>query len=168
MRLFYQKSIYLSIYPLERPHSSPPPAARMSGSCSMSGGPPGEPDEKLRYGLRMIEAAYEEKTRALDQEVQRPIHASRGLSTLALSCHHACALSVVWQLQHLRSFSQERQAQITALERRVSELEMHLRDSEQKGQQHQLEKNHMAQEMKAMQRDMSKLDQVELPRCRTR
>ena len=75
---------------------------------------------------------------------------------------------MVWQLQNLRSFSQERQAQITALERRVSELEMHLRDSEQKGQQHQLEKNHMAQEMKAMQRDMGKLDQVELPRFRTR
>merc|ERR1719483_1065830 len=36
---------------------------------------------------------------------------------------------------------------------------MHLRDSEQKGQQHQIEKNHMAQEMKAMQRDMGKLDQ---------
>lgn len=74
----------------------------------------------------------------------------------------------MWQLQSLRNFSQERQTQITALERRVSELELHLRDSEQKGQQHQIEKNHMAQEMKAMQRDMSKLDQVELPRCRTR
>ena len=39
-------------------------------------GAPGEPDEKLRYGLHMIETAYEEKTRGLDQEVQRgPIHA---------------------------------------------------------------------------------------------
>ena len=74
----------------------------------------------------------------------------------------------MWQLQSLRNFSQERQTQITALERRVSELELHLRDSEQKGQQHQIEKNHMAQEMKAMLRDMGKLDQVELPRCRTR
>jgi len=91
---------------------------------------PGEPDDKLRYGLRLIETAYDEKTRALDQE-----------------------------LQNLRSFSQERQAQVTALERRVSELEMQLRDSEQKGQQHQAEKNHVAQQMNAMQRDMGKLDQ---------
>lgn len=91
---------------------------------------------------------------------QRPIHALHSAAIVR-------AFSVVCQLQNLRSFSQERQAQITALERRVSELEMHLRDSEQKVQQHQIEKNHMAQEMKAMQRDMSKLDQVELPRCRT-
>ena len=67
---------------------------------------------------------------------------------------------VVSQLQNLRSFSKERQAQITALERRVSELEMQLRDSEQKGQQYQTEKSHMAQQMKAMQRDMGKLDQA--------
>ena len=91
---------------------------------------------------------------------QRPIHALHSAAIVR-------AFSVVCQLQNLRSFSQERQAQITALERRVSELEMHLRDSEQQVQQHQTEKNHMAQEMKAMQRDMSKLDQVELPRSRT-
>lgn len=125
--------------------------------------PSGDPDEKLRYGLRMIENAYEEKTRALDQEVHPRLPEAH-------PCLHSAAItafSVVCQLQNLRSFSQERQAQITALERRVSELEMHLRDSEQKVQQHQIEKNHMAQEMKAMQRDMSKLDQVELPLCRT-
>ena len=85
---------------------------------------------------------------------------------LALSTSLLNSLSAVWQLQNLRSFSQERQAQVTALERRVSELEMQLRDSEQKGQQHQAEKNHVAQQMNAMQRDMGKLDQVELPRGR--
>lgn len=64
-----------------------------------------------------------------------------------------------WQLQNLRSFSKERQAQITTLERRVSELEMQLRESEHKAQQLHSEKSQMAQEIKAMQRDMSKLDQ---------
>ena len=52
---------------------------------------------------------------------QRPIHALHSAAIVR-------AFSVVCQLQNLRSFSQERQAQITALERRVSELEMHLRD----------------------------------------
>ena len=43
-------------------------ALRVCGATQMSA-PSGDPDEKLRYGLRMIENAYEEKTRALDQEV---------------------------------------------------------------------------------------------------
>lgn len=89
-----------------------------------------EPDEQLKLGLRMIEGAYEEKSRAMEQE-----------------------------LQNLRSFSKERQAQISALERRVSELEMQLRESEQQKQQFANEKSHLAQEVKAMQRDLSKLDQ---------
>ena len=33
--------------------------------------PPREPDEQLRYGMRMIETAYEEKARVLEQEVCR-------------------------------------------------------------------------------------------------
>ena len=31
--------------------------------------PPREPDDQLRYGMRIIETAYEEKARILEQEV---------------------------------------------------------------------------------------------------
>lgn len=89
-----------------------------------------EPDEQLKLGLRMVETAYEEKSRSMEQE-----------------------------LLNLRSYAKERQAQISALESRVSSLEMQLQDSDQQKQQLVNEKSQMASELKSLSRDLSKLDQ---------
>ena len=35
--------------------------------------PPREPDDQLRYGMRIIETAYEEKARILEQEVSEAL-----------------------------------------------------------------------------------------------
>ena len=64
---------------------------------------PQNPDEQLKVGMRMIELAFEEKARVLEQEV-------RGL----------------------REYSQERQSQLTLMERRAGELEGQLREAEQR------------------------------------
>jgi len=90
---------------------------------------PRDPDEQLRLGLRVIEAAYEEKARHNDNE-----------------------------LQQLRAYSKERQSQVMMLERRVAELEQHVRDGEERTRQLSDEKAQLAQDLKTAQRDLSKLD----------
>ena len=90
---------------------------------------PRDPDEALRFGLRTIESAYEEKTRHLDHE-----------------------------LQQLRAYSKQQQSQISALERRVSEMEMQAREADERARVLSDEKVQLQQELKATQRDLSKLD----------
>lgn len=90
---------------------------------------PRDPDEALRFGLRTIESAYEEKTRHLDHE-----------------------------LQQLRAYSKQQQSQISALERRVSEMEMQAREGDERARVLSDEKVQLQQELKATQRDLSKLD----------
>ena len=97
---------------------------------------PQNPDEQLKVGLRMIELAFEEKARVLEQEV-------RGL----------------------REYSQERQSQLTLMERRAGELEGQLREAEQR--QRDLaaenaslnaEKSQLSHELKNAQRELQRLD----------
>ena len=90
---------------------------------------PQSPDEQIRIGIRIIESAYEDKTRHLDHE-----------------------------LQQLRAFTKQQQSQIASFERRVSELEQQVRDGEERARQLHDEKQQMAQELKQTQRDLSKLD----------
>ena len=90
---------------------------------------PRDPDEQLRLGLRVIEAAYEEKARQTDHE-----------------------------LQQLRTYSKERQQQVSQLERRVAELEQMVSDRDERARQLSEEKAHLQQELKMTQRDLSKLD----------
>ena len=86
--------------------------------------------------MRMIELAFEEKARVLEQEV-------RGL----------------------REYSQERQSQLTLMERRAGELEGQLREAEQR--QRDLaaenaslnaEKSQLSHELKNAQRELQRLD----------
>ena len=95
-----------------------------------SGGGSLDPDERLRQGLRMIEMAYEERTRAAEQE-----------------------------LQHLRAYSKERQNQVTVLETRVAELEQQVREADERTRQVSNEKAQLELHVKTMQRDVAKLDQ---------
>ena len=97
---------------------------------------PQNPDEQLKVGMRMIELAFEEKARVLEQEV-------RGL----------------------REYSQERQSQLTLMERRAGELEGQLREAEQR--QRDLaaenaslnaEKSQLSHELKNAQRELQRLD----------
>ena len=90
---------------------------------------PREADEQLRMGLRIVEQAYDEKTRALDHE-----------------------------LQQLRAYSKQQQSNVAALERRVAELEQQVRDGDERTRQLSDEKAQLSQDLKATQRDLSKLD----------
>lgn len=88
------------------------------------------PDEKLRQGLRLIEISYEEKSRLADHE-----------------------------LNQLRSLNKERQGQVAVLEARVGELEAQLREAADRASHAANERDLVRGELKAMQRDMAKLDQ---------
>ena len=90
---------------------------------------PQSADEQLRLGLRIVEQAYDEKTRALDHE-----------------------------LQQLRAYSKQQQSNVAALERRVQELEQQVREGEDRARQLSDEKAQMTHELKSTQRDLSKLD----------
>ncbi|KOO27654.1 hypothetical protein Ctob_001323 [Chrysochromulina tobinii] len=87
------------------------------------------PDEALRQGLRMIETAYDEKARQQEHE-----------------------------LQQLRAYGKDRQQQVALLERRVAELEAQLSESESRVRVLSDEKSSLQQDLKATQRDLSKLD----------
>lgn len=101
----------------------------MAANASSSLNLPRDPDEQLRLGLRIVEAAYEEKARHLDHE-----------------------------LQQLRAYSKERQQQVSLLERRVAELEGQVRDGDDRVRVLSDEKAALHQELKNTQRDLSKLD----------
>ncbi|KAL1522643.1 hypothetical protein AB1Y20_017622 [Prymnesium parvum] len=88
------------------------------------------PDEKFRHGLRLIEIAYDERSRLAELE-----------------------------LNQLRSMNKERQGQITALESRVAELEAHMREANERANHVANERDLARNELKAVQRDMAKLDQ---------
>lgn len=90
---------------------------------------PKDPDESLRIGLRVIESAYDSKTRHLEGE-----------------------------LSHARQYGKERQAQVLQLERRVAELEQQCRDSDEKARKFAAENAQLSHDLKAAQRDVSKLD----------
>lgn len=101
----------------------------MSSSTTLPANLPQEPDAAIRLGLRIIEQAYDDKSRALDQE-----------------------------LQQLRTYSKQQQSQVAALERRVAELEQHVRDGDERARQLADEKAQLAHDLKTTQRDLSKLD----------
>ena len=58
-----------------------PPARGGWGTMLSASGLPLDPDEKLRQGLRMIEMAYEERTRNADQELHCAPQQARKPST---------------------------------------------------------------------------------------
>lgn len=88
------------------------------------------PDEKIRHALRLIEHAYDEKSRLAEHE-----------------------------LKQLRALNKERQGQVTALESRVADLEAQLRDANDRVSLAANERDAIRNELKAMQREVSKLDQ---------
>jgi hypothetical protein len=90
---------------------------------------PRDPDEQLRLGLRIVESAYDERSRHLDHE-----------------------------LQQLRAYSKQQASQVSTLERRVAELEQQVRDGDERARQLSDEKSLVSQELKDTQRDLSKLD----------
>eukprot|EP00316_Scyphosphaera_apsteinii_P001265 CAMPEP_0119340616 /NCGR_PEP_ID=MMETSP1333-20130426/100727_1 /TAXON_ID=418940 /ORGANISM="Scyphosphaera apsteinii, Strain RCC1455" /LENGTH=308 /DNA_ID=CAMNT_0007352415 /DNA_START=49 /DNA_END=975 /DNA_ORIENTATION=- len=91
---------------------------------------PEPPDEQLRLGLRMIEHAYEEKARTLEHEVQ-----------------------------NLRAYGKERDNQVALLERRLSEMEMQVAQSEQRTRELTSENATLSNEVRLLQERASKLDQ---------
>ena len=96
-----------------------------------------EPEEQLRAGLKLVEAAFEDKKRAYEHETRV-----------------------------LRSFGNERQAQVALLERRVADLETQVQQAEQRMRELANENNQLAnekaalfQEVRMMQEKVGKLDQ---------
>ena len=89
-----------------------------------------DPDKKVRQGLRLIEVAYDEKSRMAEHE-----------------------------LNQLRTINKERQSQVAVLESRVAELEAQLREQAERTNMVASERDAARNELKAMQRDMAKLDQ---------
>lgn len=128
--------------------------AQAAGTSSL----PRDPDEALRFGLRTIEAAYEEKTRHLDHELCVPAASSaplpRPLSSHGASLH----LRSRPRRQQVRAYSKQQQSQLSAMERRIAELEQQARDSDERARQLTDEKALLQQELKTTQRDLSKLD----------
>ena len=105
-------------------------------------------------GLRVIESAYEEKTRHLDHEMCAIIF-------FLPKCNHAhirLSLSQNIHRQQLRAYTKQQQNQIAALERRVAELEQAARDADERTRQMADEKARVENELKTTQRDLSKLD----------
>lgn len=90
---------------------------------------PRDPDEQLRLGLRIIESAYDEKTKHQEHE-----------------------------LQQLRAHGKERQQQVSLLERRVAELEAQVSESDNRARVLADEKTSLQQQLKETQRELNKLD----------